>query len=47
MSWLIYKHTYLINGKVYIGQTKQTLYSRWKNGAGYTRDNKLSSNEKY
>lgn len=42
MSWLIYKHTNLINGKVYIGQTKQIPNNRWKNGAGYTRDNRLS-----
>lgn len=38
MSWLIYKHTNLINGKVYIGQTKQSPSSRWKSGKGYTRD---------
>ena len=42
MSWLIYKHTNLINGKVYIGQTKQVPNNRWKNGAGYTRDKRLS-----
>ncbi len=42
MSWLIYKHTNLINGKVYIGQTKQIPNNRRKNGVGYTRDNRLS-----
>lgn len=36
MPWLIYKHTNKINGKVYIGQTKQSPTSRWKNGLGYS-----------
>ena len=36
MTWLIYKHTNKINGKVYIGQTKQAISNRWKNGLGYT-----------
>ena len=35
MSWIIYKHTNLKNGKVYIGQTKQDPTIRWKNGLGY------------
>lgn len=35
MKWLIYKHTNLINGKIYIGQTKQTANNRWANGLGY------------
>lgn len=34
-SWKIYKHTNKINGKCYIGQTKQSLKVRWKNGIGY------------
>ena len=42
MSWLIYKHTNLINGKVYIGQTKQTTSSRWQNGLGYFNKRDLS-----
>ncbi len=42
MSWLIYKHTNLINGKVYIGQTKQAPNNRWKNGSGYLKDQRLS-----
>ncbi|MCR5309542.1 MAG: hypothetical protein K6E21_05485 [Bacilli bacterium] len=42
MSWLIYKHTNLINGKVYIGQTKQTTSLRWKNGLGYFHKRGLS-----
>ncbi|MBQ2740539.1 MAG: hypothetical protein IJF39_02830 [Clostridia bacterium] len=35
MSWLIYKHTNKLNGKCYIGQTKQTAKARWKNSNGY------------
>ncbi len=36
MSWIIYKHTNTINGKVYIGQTRRTPNERWRNGRGYT-----------
>lgn len=32
--WKIYKHTFP-NGKIYIGQTKQTLEERFCNGKGY------------
>ena len=35
MKWIIYKHTNKINGKCYIGQTKQLLSERWRNGNGY------------
>ena len=35
MSWVIYKHTNKINGKIYIGQTKQDVDDRWRNGKGY------------
>ncbi len=35
MSWIIYKHTNKINGKVYVGQTKQSTTDRWANGNGY------------
>lgn len=35
MSWIIYKHTNLQNGKVYIGQTCQRPEDRWLNGHGY------------
>lgn len=27
--WVIYKHTNLVNGKYYIGQTKRDLMTRW------------------
>lgn len=40
MEWIIYIHTNKKNGKSYIGQTKQTLNRRWRNGAGYTRYSK-------
>lgn len=33
--WFIYKHTNIETHKVYIGITKQSLTSRWKNGNGY------------
>ena len=35
MKWIIYKHTNLINGKVYIGQTRKTTKERWRNGKAY------------
>lgn len=35
-GYTIYKHTNLLNGKCYIGQTKQTdLTRRWTGGSGY------------
>lgn len=35
-SFVIYKHTNLINNKVYIGQTCQELSRRWRpHGEGY------------
>lgn len=41
MSWLIYKHTNKINGKVYIGQTckKNPRYRFGIEGSGYTKAN--------
>lgn len=35
MIYTIYAHKNKINGKIYIGQTKQEPEKRWKNGAGY------------
>ena len=34
-EYVVYKHTNLINGKVYIGITSQKPESRWKKGGGY------------
>lgn len=34
-NFVIYKHTNKFNGKSYIGQTKNELNRRWKNGNGY------------
>ena len=47
-EYFLYKHTNLINGKVYIGITKQKPKRRWHNGAGY-KNNKYfySAIQKY
>lgn len=34
-TYLIYKHTNKLNGKVYIGQTCQAAKDRWQYGGGY------------
>ena len=34
-KWLIYLHLNTVNGKVYVGQTCQTLKQRWNSGHGY------------
>lgn len=36
-NYKIYMHKNKINGKVYIGQTRQELDDRWKNGSGYKK----------
>lgn len=44
-TWKIYKHTNLINGKAYIGQTSATdPKTRWANGRGYNRRNPIFYN---
>lgn len=38
MKWVIYKHTNKINGKSYIGQTRQKAKARWQYGNGYSHN---------
>ena len=35
MKYIVYKITNNINGKVYIGQTTETIEKRWKRHCGY------------
>ena len=41
MEWCIYKHTNIINGKCYIGQTCQDPERRWNLGKSYSRNFKF------
>ena len=44
-TWKIYKHTNLINGKSYIGQTSaKNPKTRWAGGSGYSRRNPVFYN---
>lgn len=44
-TWKIYKHTNLINGKSYIGQTSaKNPNTRWAGGSGYSRRNPVFYN---
>ena len=44
-TWKIYKHTNLLNGKAYIGQTSAANpKSRWAGGSGYSRKNPIFYN---
>lgn len=43
----VYKHTNKINGKVYIGITKQAVERRWQNGRGYAKTYFGSAIQKY
>lgn len=39
MNYKVYKHTNTINGKIYIGITRQEPSRRWQNGFGYIDNN--------
>ena len=45
MSWHIYKLTNKINGKIYIGQTKQNPELRWKQGYDFNDELNYELNE--
>lgn len=47
-KWSVYKHTNLINGKVYIGVARGDVSYRWKNGKGYKENDDFYEDiEKY
>lgn len=35
-AWVVYCHTNKVNGKKYVGTTRQELPKRWRKGKGYT-----------
>lgn len=35
-TYCVYVHTNIANGKKYVGQTKQSTHTRWREGKGYT-----------
>lgn len=45
--YTVYKHTNKLNGKVYIGITKQAVARRWQNGHGYDRAHFGNAIKKY
>lgn len=43
----VYKHTNILNGKIYIGITKQKPEQRWRNGNGYKNGHFKNAIQKY
>ena len=41
LEYTVYLHKNKINGKMYVGQTSQSLNRRWQNGFGYRRSSKF------
>ena len=41
-NYIIYQHKNKINGKMYIGLTKQNPITRWRNGKGYAKNKHFS-----
>ena len=41
-NYIIYQHKNKINGKMYIGLTKQNPITRWRNGRGYAANKHFS-----
>lgn len=47
MCWTVYCHTNKVNGKRYVGITKQDPLARWSNGYGYRSQMFFKAIEKY
>lgn len=47
MDYIVYCHRNIVNGKRYIGITKQKTEKRWKHGKGYSAQHFSRAIEKY